>query len=51
MQRELEALEPLRDSPPTPLVAVLGGAKVHDKIGVVEHFLAQADSRARSAAR
>ncbi len=44
MQRELESLDALLHSPPRPLVAVLGGAKVIDKIGVVEHFLEQADS-------
>ena len=44
MQREIETLEALLDSPPRPLVAVLGGAKVAEKIGVVEHFLEHADS-------
>ena len=44
MQRELEALAVLTDAPPTPLVIVLGGAKVLDKIGVVERFLEDADS-------
>jgi phosphoglycerate kinase len=43
MQREIEALEGLLHSPPRPLVAVLGGAKVAEKIGVVEHFLEHAD--------
>ena len=44
MQREIETLEVLLDSPPRPLVAVLGGAKVAEKIGVIEHFLQQADA-------
>ena len=44
MQREIETLEALLYSPPRPLVAVLGGAKVAEKIGVVEHFLEHADS-------
>jgi phosphoglycerate kinase len=44
MQREIETLEALLHSPPRPLVAVLGGAKVTEKIGVVEHFLEHADS-------
>jgi len=44
MQREIESLEALLHSPPRPLVAVLGGAKVAEKISVVEHFLQQADS-------
>ncbi len=44
MQREIETLEALLHSPPRPLAAVLGGAKVAEKIGVVEHFLEHADS-------
>jgi phosphoglycerate kinase len=44
MQRELETLGALLHVPPRPLVAVLGGAKVAEKIGVVEHFLEHADS-------
>jgi phosphoglycerate kinase len=44
MQREIETLDVLLHSPPRPLVAVLGGAKVAEKIGVVEHFLEHADS-------
>jgi phosphoglycerate kinase len=43
MQREIETLDALLHSPPRPLVAVLGGAKVAEKIGVVEHFLGQAE--------
>ena len=44
MQREIEALDALLHSPPRPFVAVLGGAKVTDKIGVVEHLLEHADT-------
>jgi phosphoglycerate kinase len=44
MQREIETLDALLHSPARPLVAVLGGAKVAEKIGVVEHFLEHADS-------
>jgi phosphoglycerate kinase len=44
MQREVETLAAIMDSPPRPLVAVLGGAKVAEKVGVVEHFLKDADS-------
>jgi phosphoglycerate kinase len=44
MQRELEGLDALLHSPATPFVVVLGGAKVLDKIGVVEHFLGHADA-------
>ncbi len=44
MQGEIETLETLLHSPARPLVAVLGGAKVADKIGVVEHFLHDGDA-------
>jgi phosphoglycerate kinase len=43
MVREVESLEAILDDPPRPLVAVLGGAKVSDKIGVVAQFLTLAD--------
>jgi phosphoglycerate kinase len=39
VQKELEYLQPLRDDPAKPFVLVMGGAKVSDKIGVLEHFL------------
>ena len=39
MEREIEALGSLLESPQEPLVVVLGGAKVTDKIGVIENFL------------
>jgi phosphoglycerate kinase len=44
MKRELEALTRILESPERPLVAVLGGAKVSDKIAVVEHLLARVDA-------
>ena len=44
MQRELEALSRLRNDAPRPYVAVLGGAKVSDKIGVVEALLTKVDA-------
>lgn len=44
LQREVEILGSLRDSPKRPFVAVLGGAKVSDKIGVIEALLRLVDS-------
>ncbi|HJL19649.1 MAG TPA: phosphoglycerate kinase [Sandaracinaceae bacterium LLY-WYZ-13_1] len=44
MEKELGALGTLRDDPPKPYVAVLGGAKVSDKIGVLEALLGRVDS-------
>jgi phosphoglycerate kinase len=43
MEREVRALEAIVEHPDRPLVAILGGAKVSDKIGVVERFLELAD--------
>jgi phosphoglycerate kinase len=44
LQRELEALGRLLQAPARPLVAVLGGAKVSDKIALVEHLLSKVDA-------
>ena len=44
LQSEVEKLTELVESPARPLVVVLGGAKVSDKIGVIERFLEVADS-------
>ena len=44
MKRELEALTRLLDAPERPLAAVLGGAKVSDKIALVESLLARVDA-------
>ena len=43
MQRELEALGALLDSPESPFVAIIGGAKVSDKIDVLQHLLGRID--------
>ncbi|HET8977137.1 MAG TPA: phosphoglycerate kinase [Solirubrobacteraceae bacterium] len=44
LDREVSALSGLLANPSRPLVAVLGGAKVSDKIGVIEAFRSVADS-------
>jgi phosphoglycerate kinase len=44
LEREVSTLRRLLDEPRRPLVAVVGGAKVTDKIGVLEAFLERADS-------
>jgi phosphoglycerate kinase len=44
MQKEIEELSRCLEEPARPLVAILGGAKVSDKIGVVSRFLELADT-------
>jgi phosphoglycerate kinase len=44
MRAEIETLERLRSGAPRPFVAVLGGAKVSDKIGVLEALIERVDS-------
>ena len=44
LAREVEVLGGLRDSPRRPFVAVLGGAKVSDKLGVIDALLQMVDS-------
>ena len=41
--RELDVLQRLTDSPATPYVVVLGGAKVSDKLAVIEALLPKVD--------
>ena len=43
LEREVTALQRILEAPERPLVAVVGGAKVTDKIGVLEAFLRTAD--------
>jgi phosphoglycerate kinase len=43
LERELEVLGALRDAPQRPYVAVLGGAKVSDKLVVLERLLERVD--------
>jgi phosphoglycerate kinase len=44
LQREVETLERILEAPHAPLVAIVGGAKVTDKIGVIEAFLDRAQT-------
>ncbi|MGH2877453.1 MAG: phosphoglycerate kinase, partial [Solirubrobacteraceae bacterium] len=44
LQREVQTLSGLLQDPARPLVALLGGAKVSDKLGVIEAFRAVADT-------
>jgi len=44
LQREVEVLLGLRESPKHPFVAVLGGSKISDKLGVVEALLGVVDA-------
>ena len=43
MQRELEALGRIFEKPERPVAAVLGGAKVSDKLALVEHLLSRVE--------
>ncbi len=44
VQKELQFLEPLRTHPRRPFVLIMGGAKISDKMGIIEHFLPKIDS-------
>ena len=44
LQKEVEHLTPLITSPKRPFVAVLGGAKVSDKIAVIDNLMNQVDA-------
>ncbi len=44
MEKEVQALSKLRSQAPRPFVALLGGAKVSDKMGVLEAFIDRVDT-------
>jgi phosphoglycerate kinase len=44
LQREVEVLSKVRDDPEHPFVAILGGAKVSDKLAVVDALLDRVDA-------
>ncbi len=44
MEKELDYLASALEKPARPFVAVIGGSKVSDKIGVLEHLLEKVDS-------
>jgi phosphoglycerate kinase len=43
LEHEYTTIEKAMEAPKRPLIAVMGGAKVSDKIGVIEHFVEIAD--------
>ncbi|KRN31080.1 phosphoglycerate kinase [Liquorilactobacillus mali] len=43
LEKEIKFLGNAVDTPVRPFVAILGGAKVSDKIGVIDHLLSKAD--------
>ncbi|HVO92788.1 MAG TPA: phosphoglycerate kinase, partial [Terriglobales bacterium] len=44
LQKELDYLSPLLESPAKPFVTILGGAKISDKIGVIRNLLSKIDA-------
>ena len=44
LQKELEILGKVLDNPDRPFVAILGGAKVSDKIGVIQNLINKVDT-------
>jgi phosphoglycerate kinase len=43
LEQEVEQLSAVRDDPQRPLIMILGGAKVTDKLGVIDRFLGFAE--------
>jgi phosphoglycerate kinase len=43
MEKEIEFLSNAIENPARPFIAILGGAKISDKIGVIENLLSKAD--------
>lgn len=43
VQKELEAMMPILENPSKPFIVVLGGAKVKDKIGIINNLITKAD--------
>ena len=44
MEKELQVLGRILNNPARPFVAIIGGAKVSDKIGVIENLISKADT-------
>ena len=44
IQKEIEIMRKALEDPKRPFVAILGGSKVSDKIGVIENLIAKADT-------
>jgi phosphoglycerate kinase len=44
MMRELEALRAVTENPKRPSIAIIGGAKVSDKIGLIKNLLGKVDA-------
>ena len=43
VEKELNAFEPVLNNPERPFIVIMGGAKVSDKIGVIENLVEKAD--------